>query len=88
MGSELNYGLILFLIIGGGWYLFVMYYALKSWLSVFCYTVIPVLGIFVSFFLFAHAGIQHIFPPLFLLIPLIGAGIGVYVGYTLDEKFG
>ena len=88
MGNDHNIGLMLFLILGGGWYLFVMYYALRNWISVLCYTVVPVLGIVLSFLIFANSGIQHVFPPLVLLIPLIGAGVGVYIGYALDERFG
>ena len=88
MGQGINSGLIAFMIVACCWYMFVMYYALRSWKSVLCYTVLPVLGICATGFIFAMIGIQHTFPPLFLAVPLLGAAIGVYIGYQIDHKFG
>jgi len=88
MGNVLNLGLIVFVIIASCWYISFMYYALRSWKSVICYTVVPVLGICATGLTFATIGIQHIFPPLFLAVPLLGSAIGVYIGYRLDQKIG
>ncbi len=68
--------------------MFVMYYALRSWKSVICYTVLPVLGICLAGFIFTMIGIQHTFPHLFLGVPFLGAAIGVYIGYQIDHKVG
>jgi hypothetical protein len=87
MGKGINSGLIVFMFIACCWYMSVMYYALRSWKSVLCYTVLPVLGICATAFIFAMIGIQHIFPPLFLAAPMLGAAIGVYIGYRIDYKF-
>jgi peptidoglycan/LPS O-acetylase OafA/YrhL len=86
MDHGINSGLIAFVIIACCWYMFVMYYALKSWKSVLCYTVLPVLGICATGLTFAMLGIQHIFPHLLLAAPLLGAAIGVYIGYRIDHK--
>ena len=88
MGKVINLGLIVFVIIACCWYISFMYYALRSWKSVLCYTVLPVLGICATGLTFATIGIQHIFPPFFLVVPLLGSGIGVYIGYTLDQNTG
>ncbi len=45
------------------------------------------MGICATGFIFAMIGVQHIFPPLFLSAPLLGATIGVYIGYRIDHKF-
>ncbi len=86
MGHGINSGLIAFVIIACCWYMFVMYYALRSWKSVLCYTVLPVLGICATGLIFAMLGIQHIFPHLLLAAPLLGAAVGVYIGYRIDHK--
>ena len=86
MGHGINSGFIAFIIITCCWYMFVMYYALRSWKSVLCYTVLPVIGICATGLIFVMTGIQHIFPHLLLVAPLLGAAIGIYVGYRLDHK--
>jgi peptidoglycan/LPS O-acetylase OafA/YrhL len=88
MENVITSGLIVFVITTCCWFIAVMYYALRSWKSVLCYTVLPVLGICATGLTFAGIGVQHTFPPLFLAVPLLGAGIGVYVGYRIDQKFG
>ena len=85
MGTELNTGLIIFVLMTCCWYAAVLYYGLRSWKSVFCYTVLPVAGICAALFVFAGTGIQHTVPGLFLGIPLLGAALGVYVGYRIDN---
>ncbi|MGI9535969.1 MAG: hypothetical protein ACR2PB_02785 [Desulfocapsaceae bacterium] len=88
MSNGINLGLIVFVIIACGWYISFMYYALKSWKSVVCYTLVPVIGICATGLTFATIGIQHIYPPLFLVVPLLGSAIGVYIGYRIDQKTG
>ena len=79
--------LILFVLIACCWYFSCMYYFLRSFRSVICYTLLPVLGISIAGVAFATIGVQHTFPPLFLAAPLIGSGIGVYIAYRIDQKF-
>ena len=81
-------GLILFMVIGSCWYIFFMYFVLRSWKSVICYTLLPVLGICFTALTFATIGVQHTFPPLFLAVPVLGAGIGVYIAYRIDQNTG
>ena len=88
MVNGINSGVIAFMILTCGWYMFVMYYALRSWKSVLCYTVLPVMGICATGFIFTMIGVRHTFPPLFLAAPLIGASIGVYIGYRIDQTRG
>jgi hypothetical protein len=88
MDNAVDIGLIVFAVIACCWYISFMYYALRSWASVLCYTVLPVLGICATGLTFATLGIQHTFPPLFLAVPLLGAALGVYIGYRIDQKFG
>lgn len=86
MGHDINSGLIAFIIIACCWYMVVMYYVLRSWKSVLCYTVLPVIGICATGFIFTMIGIQHTFPFLLLVAPLLGAAVGVYIGYQIDLK--
>ena len=88
MGNELNGGLIVFILTTCCWYIAVLYYGLRSWKSVFCYTVLPVFGICIALFIFSATGVQHTVPALFLGIPLLGAALGVYIGYRLDNRSG
>ncbi len=88
MGTEISGGLIVFVLTTCCWYIAVLYYGLRSWKSVFCYTVLPVAGICLTLFIFSGIGLQHTVPALFLAIPLLGAGIGVYVGYRIDNRAG
>ena len=87
MDNVISSGLVVFVILACCWFIAVMYYALRSWRSVLCYTVLPFLGIITTALTFAAFGVQHTFPPLFLAVPLLGSGIGVYIGYRLDQKF-
>lgn len=86
MGSAFDGGLIAFILLACCWYLLVMYYALRSWKSVLCYTLLPVAGICAALLIFSPAGLQHTYPPLFLAIPLLGAAAGIYIGYRIDTK--
>ncbi len=86
MGNVFDTGLILFVLIASCWYISFMYFALRSWKSVICYTLLPVLGISITGLTFATIGIQHTFPPLFLAVPLLGSAIGVYIAYRIDQK--
>jgi len=88
MGAEFNSGLIIFILITCFWYIAVLYYGLRSWRSVFCYSVLPFAGICAALFIFSAAGLQHTVPALFLGIPLFGAAVGVYIGYRLDNRAG
>lgn len=85
MGNSAHSGLFIFVVLASLWYVSFMYYALRSWKSVICYTVLPVLGISATGLTFATIGIQHMFPHLFLAVPLIGSAIGVYIGYRIDR---
>jgi len=88
MGHGINSGLIAFIGITCCWYLFVMYFVLRNWKSVLCYTVLPVLGICAAGLFFTMIGIQHTFPPLFLAVPFLGAAVGLYIGYQIDNRVG
>lgn len=88
MANVFDGGLIAFVLQACCWYLFVMYYALRSWKSVLCYTLLPVVGICATLLIFSSAGLQHAYPPLFLAIPLLGAAAGLYIGYRIDKKTG
>ena len=86
MGNSIHSGLTVFVILACVWYISLMYFALRSWKSVLCFTVLPVLGIIATSITFATIGVQHVFPPLFLAVPLLGSAIGVYIGYRIDQR--